>query len=118
MRRCTIVSSVLSGILGDVLTRAYLFRKRLLSLAAQKFVSDIAADAYQHARIRTNAAGGGRGRGAGTSTTRVCPPVKHLVGKLTLSPIQDKTKTVLTMDDLSAALSEYGINSKKPEFFM
>lgn len=71
--------------------------KRLLSLAAQKFVSDIAADAYQHARIRTNAAGGGRGR-AGAA--------------------KDKTKTTLTMDDLSAALSEYNINAKKPEFFM
>ncbi|KAF8518053.1 transcription initiation factor TFIID 23-30kDa subunit-domain-containing protein [Hysterangium stoloniferum] len=74
--------------------------KRLLSLAAQKFVSDIAADAYQHARIRTNAAPGGRGRTTGTSSAR------------------DKTKTTLTMDDLSAALSEYGINAKKPEFFM
>ena len=32
---------------------AWNHRKWLLSLAAQKFVSDIAADAYQHARIRT-----------------------------------------------------------------
>lgn len=40
------------------LTLAVPNRKRLLSLAAQKFVSDIAADAYQHARIRTNASGG------------------------------------------------------------
>lgn len=31
---------------------------------------------------------------------------------------QDKTKTTLTMDDLSAALAEYGINSRKPEFYM
>lgn len=74
--------------------------KRLLSLAAQKFVSDIAADAYQHARIRTNAAGG-----------RARAPLAGLGGK-------DKTRTTLTMDDLSAALAEYGINSRKPEFYM
>jgi hypothetical protein len=40
-------------------------RKRLLSLAAQKFVADIASDAYQHARIRTNATGGRARAGMG-----------------------------------------------------
>ncbi|KAG6332654.1 hypothetical protein ID866_6439 [Astraeus odoratus] len=75
--------------------------KRLLALAAQKFVSDIASDAYQHARIRTNAAGGrARVNVAGTGTAK------------------DKTRTTLTMDDLSAALAEYGINAKKPDFYL
>ncbi|EJD07389.1 transcription initiation factor IID, TAF10 subunit [Fomitiporia mediterranea MF3/22] len=74
--------------------------KRLVALAAQKFVSDIAADAYQHARIRTNAAAGGRGRAPLGQSSR------------------DKTRTTLTMEDLSAALAEYGINARKPEFYM
>lgn len=26
-------------------------------------------------------------------------------------------KTVLAMDDLSAALAEYGVNSRKPDFY-
>jgi hypothetical protein len=30
---------------------------------------------------------------------------------------QDKTRTTLTMDDLSAALAEYGINARKPDFY-
>ncbi|KAH6916234.1 transcription initiation factor TFIID 23-30kDa subunit-domain-containing protein [Coprinopsis sp. MPI-PUGE-AT-0042] len=77
--------------------------KRLLSLAAQKFVSDIAADAYQHARIRTNAAGG---------RIRVNQP---LTGP---GSSKDKTRTTLTMEDLSAALAEYGINSRKPEYYL
>ncbi|KAK7030637.1 transcription initiation factor TFIID subunit 10 [Favolaschia claudopus] len=77
--------------------------KRLLSLAAQKFVSDIAADAYQHARIRTNAQGG-RSR---TNQPFAGP-----------NSNKDKTRTALTMDDLSAALSEYGINSRKPDFYL
>ncbi|KAF9447712.1 transcription initiation factor IID, TAF10 subunit [Macrolepiota fuliginosa MF-IS2] len=77
--------------------------KRLLSLAAQKFVSDIAADAYQHARIRTNAAGG---------RARVNQPFAGA------GHVKDKTRTTLTMEDLSAALAEYGINSRKPEYYM
>ncbi|TFK17319.1 transcription initiation factor IID, TAF10 subunit [Coprinopsis marcescibilis] len=77
--------------------------KRLLSLAAQKFVSDIAADAYQHARIRTHAAGG---------RIRVNQP---LTGP---GSAKDKTRTTLTMEDLSAALAEYGINSRKSEYYL
>lgn len=77
--------------------------KRLLALAAQKFVSDIAADAYQHARIRTNA-GGGR--------ARVNQPFAGA------GHVKDKTRTTLTMEDLSAALAEYGINCRKPEYYM
>ncbi|KAG6915270.1 hypothetical protein DXG01_012405 [Tephrocybe rancida] len=76
--------------------------KRLLSLAAQKFVSDIAADAYQHARIRTNATGG---------RARANQPMGP-------GSIKDKTRTTLTMDDLSAALGEYGINARKPDFYL
>jgi len=74
--------------------------KRLLSLAAQKFVSDIAVDAYQQARLRVNA--GGRPR-----TTQSGP-----------AGARDKTKTTLAVEDLGAALQEYGISLRKPDYYM
>ncbi|KAK3734553.1 hypothetical protein RRG08_003462 [Elysia crispata] len=65
---------------------------RLISLAAQKFISDIANDALQHSKMRSS----------GQSVK------KH--GK-------DK-KMTLQMEDLTPALAEYGINVKKPAYFV
>ncbi|KAK6506769.1 Transcription initiation factor TFIID subunit 10 [Arthrobotrys musiformis] len=92
--------------------------KRLLALATQKFIADIAADAYQYARIRTSssnanaftaggaipgAAGGalgGAGGGGGYATSG-----------------RRGGRMVLTMDDLGGAVAEYGVNTKRPEFY-
>ncbi|KIS70360.1 uncharacterized protein UMAG_01529 [Mycosarcoma maydis] len=93
--------------------------KRLLSLAAEKFVSDIAADAFQYARIRTNAGPGGRPRGqvgagaAGASGAAA----GGATGGAAPAGARDRSRTVLTMDDLSAALGEYGINARRAEYF-
>lgn len=42
------------------------------------------------------------------------PYSKHQVPDIS----KDKTRTTLTMDDLGAALAEYGINARKPEFYI
>ncbi|KAM6438746.1 transcription initiation factor TFIID subunit 10 [Rhynochetos jubatus] len=65
---------------------------RLISLAAQKFISDIANDALQHCKMKGTASGSSR------------------------SKSKDK-KYTLTMEDLAPALAEYGINVKKPHYF-
>lgn len=70
-------------------------RKRLLSLSAQKFVSDLSRDAFHFAKLRVSGTTAGRGRPA----TAV-----------------DRNRVVLTMDDLSLALSEHGVNVKKPDY--
>ena len=65
---------------------------RLVSLAAQKFISDVANDALQHCKTRTsNQANKTKGK--------------------------DRRFT-LTMEDLQPALAEYGITVKKPHYFM
>ncbi|KAJ1697795.1 hypothetical protein LUZ63_006307 [Rhynchospora breviuscula] len=67
---------------------------RLVAVATQKFISDIASDALQH------------------SKARVAAPIKDNKSK------QPKDKRlVLTMEDLSKALREYGVNLKHPEYF-
>ncbi|KAG7212683.1 hypothetical protein KM043_012962 [Ampulex compressa] len=65
---------------------------RLVSLAAQKFISEIANDALQHCKTR--------GANQNTKTK----------GK-------DRRYT-LTMEDLTPAVAEYGIIVKKPHYFV
>ncbi|KAL6432944.1 transcription initiation factor TFIID subunit 10-like [Cataglyphis hispanica] len=65
---------------------------RLVSLAAQKFISEIANDALQHCKTR------GANQNAKTK------------GK-------DRRYT-LTMEDLTPAVAEYGIIVKKPHYFV
>ncbi|WWD21399.1 hypothetical protein CI109_105884 [Kwoniella shandongensis] len=71
--------------------------KRLLSLSAQKFVADLSRDAYHFAKLRLNGATAGRGRPAGGA---------------------DRNRVVLTMEDLSLALGEHGLNVKKPDYYI
>ncbi|XP_030431564.1 LOW QUALITY PROTEIN: transcription initiation factor TFIID subunit 10-like [Gopherus evgoodei] len=64
----------------------------LISLAAQKFISDIANDALQHCKMKGTASGS------------------------SLNKSKDKKHT-LTMEDLMPELAEYGINVKKRHYF-
>ncbi|KAI6778652.1 Transcription initiation factor TFIID subunit-like protein [Emericellopsis cladophorae] len=120
---------------------------RLLALATQKFIADVAADAYQYSRIRASntnqnnpmgnlgAAAGFPvpGQQAGGGQPGVAPTAGK-DGKGATGPggaplgIQrpgyggggqggSQNRTVLTMEDLGMAVGEYGVNVKRSEFY-
>ncbi|KAK6433245.1 hypothetical protein LTR95_010579 [Oleoguttula sp. CCFEE 5521] len=99
---------------------------RLLALATQKFIADIAADAYQYSRIRS---------GSVTSNN----PLGGL-GGVAAAGVRDEGgkgggkvggvragfgggggggagRTVLTMEDLGMAVGEYGVSVRRGEFY-
>lgn len=109
---------------------------RLLALATQKFIADIAADAYQFSRIRSsnttsNNPMGGLGGAAGAPGAAA--PAQG--GKDSGAKAKDynlgiqrpgyggggqggsQGRTVLTMEDLGMAVGEYGVNIKRGEFY-
>ena len=108
---------------------------RLLALATQKFIADVAADAYQYSRIRassTNANNpmGSLGAAAGFPIPgqQTGQPGNKDQGKGAPLGIQragyggggqggSQNRTVLTMEDLGMAVGEYGVNVKRSEFY-
>ncbi|KAJ8561249.1 hypothetical protein K7X08_027439 [Anisodus acutangulus] len=67
---------------------------RLVAVATQKFIADVATDALQHCKARQSAV------------------VKDKRDKQ-----QKDKRLMLTMDDLSKSLREYGVNVKHQEYF-
>jgi transcription initiation factor TFIID subunit 10 len=108
---------------------------RLLALAAQKFVSDIAADSYQFARIRASNSSsannpiGSLAAASGLGAPATAPAPGGDKGKAAHLGIQrpgfggggsggsGQGRTVLTMEDLGMAVSEYGVSVKRGEFY-
>lgn len=112
---------------------------RLLALATQKFVADLAADAYQYSRIRagnsaaaSNAlggamgppqppvAGGGAQAGKGSAAQQSTLGVQRAGfggGGQGRGQGSGQGKSVLTMEDLGMAVQEYGINVRRGEFY-
>jgi transcription initiation factor TFIID subunit 10 len=109
---------------------------RLLALATQKFIADIAGDAYQYSRIRhttssaNNAIGalaGGTAQPVGNKDAPAVPvvPSKGAAGLGVQRPgfggggggAGSAGKIVLTMEDLGMAVGEYGVNLKRSEFY-
>ncbi|KAK5078124.1 hypothetical protein LTR64_003471 [Lithohypha guttulata] len=114
---------------------------RLFALATQKFVADLAADAYQYSRIRASnssagnnplaggvpigapgvggvggAAGGAGGAvGKGAQNTQLGVQRAGFGGGGQGGSGQGKT--VLTMEDLGMAVQEYGVNVRRGEFY-
>ncbi|KAG5357191.1 Transcription initiation factor TFIID subunit 10 [Yarrowia sp. C11] len=87
--------------------------KRLLALATQKFISDLASDAYQHSRIRSSSSVSS----ASNPQARAKALVAGVGGTQVQSSTSGRSKIVLTMEDLSSASSEYGLNLKRPDFY-
>jgi len=87
-------------VIPDVVTAHYLNKSgfdavdprivKLVSLATQKFISDVATDSLQQFKVRQ--------------------------ASISKKQRQDKS-TTLTLEDLTPALAEYGITLRKPPYF-
>lgn len=96
--------------------------KRLLALATQKFVSDIAKDAYEYSRIRSSVAVSNANNSQARARQLLQGQQQPGVQQISQQQHQQNEKTtaskvVLTVNDLSSAVAEYGLNIGRPDFY-
>ncbi|CAI4058348.1 hypothetical protein SKDZ_04G3800 [Saccharomyces kudriavzevii ZP591] len=96
--------------------------KRLLALATQKFVSDIAKDAYEYSRIRSSVAVSNANNSQARARQLLQSQQQPGVQQISQQQHQQNEKTtaskvVLTVSDLSSAVAEYGLNIGRPDFY-
>lgn len=90
---------------------------RLISVAAQKFISDVANDALQHCKTRTNNSSSSGSGGGGSSNSSSNNAQSKNSNNANKNSSKDR-KYTLTMEDLSPALNDYGITVKKAAYFV
>ena len=112
---------------------------KVVSIASQKFISEIVNDVMQHHKLKSKTSGGGQaatsssgtnvagsanlaGTGSGSNQSS-----QQQQASTSTQANSNKAKSVstvstvgltLTLEDLSQVLTEYGINVKKPYYFM
>ncbi|KAK4071548.1 hypothetical protein Purlil1_13389 [Purpureocillium lilacinum] len=101
---------------------------RLLAFATQKFIADVAADAFLHSRFRSAGNAGSSMSSYGAAAGPVVPG--HLGGRgdgASLSAQRPgcggsgqggiQNKAVLTMEDVGVAVREYGVSVERGDFY-
>lgn len=93
--------------------------KRLLALATQKFVSDVASDAYEYSRIRSAVAVSNANNGQARARQLMQGPGQQQISQQQQQQMEksSNSKVVLTVNDLSSAVAEYGLNIARPDFY-